>query len=105
MEWLDQMVKDKKFMDAHEWVNVAQKLNVMLGEEQDILFEMEQKIAMIKNVCIEGGKSVSQCRIMVEGTDTYKRMKQQKALISRVEETIRIAKYQARLKDNEYRNS
>lgn len=105
MDWLEEMVKEKKFLSAHDWVNTAQKLNVLLGDEQDKLFDMEQKIAQIKNVCINAGKNVSQCKVMCETTDTYKEMKKQKALIGRVEETIRIAKYQAKLKDNEYRNS
>lgn len=97
-------VKNKQFMSAHDWVNTAQKLNVLIGEEHDKLFTLQQQIALVKSVCIDEGKSVSACKIMVETTDTYKIMRKQEAKIKQVEEMIRIAKLQARLKDNEYRN-
>lgn len=98
-------VKNKQFMSAHDWVNTAQKLNVLIGEEHDILFNLQQQIALVKNSCISEGKSVAACKVMVETSDTYKTMRKQEAKIKQVEEMIRIAKLQARLKDNEYNNN
>lgn len=104
LEWLTDMVKEKRIMDAHTWVDTAQKLNILLGEEHDKLFDLEQKIAIIQTTCIEGGKKISECKVMMEATDTYKQVKKQKALISQVTEAIRIAKLQARLKSEEMSN-
>lgn len=104
LAWLTTQVKEKRFLDAHQWVDTAQKLNILLGEEHDKLFDLQQRVAEQKVLLIKSDKSVSEAKTTIEATDLYKEMSKQKALIGRVEEMIRIAKTQARLKDNEYRN-
>lgn len=97
-------VETKTVIDAHTWVDASQKLNVLIGDEHDKLFDLQQKVAQMKVAYITEGKSVSDAMSRVEAEDLYRDMQRQKARISQIEEMIRIAKLQARLKDNEYRN-
>lgn len=101
---VNEQVKNKQFMSAHDWVNTAQKLNVLIGEEHDKLFELEQAIAQLKVEYLKQGESSASAKVKVEALGTYKSMQKQRAKIKQVEEMIRIAKLQARLKDNEYHN-
>ena len=103
LEWLSDMVKSKKVLDAHTWVDTAQKLNVLIGDEHDRLFELEKQVAQAKMIHIEDKKSVSEAKLRIEATPLFREMQKQKSIIKQVEEMIRIAKLQARLKDNEYR--
>lgn len=100
---LQTFVKDKVQLDAHTWVDTAQKLNVLIGEEHDNLFMLEQKVAQEKVKLLGDGKTVAHAKVVLEATDLYREMQQQRAKIKQIEEMIRIAKIQARLKDNEYR--
>lgn len=104
LDFMKNNVKNKEMIDAHTWVDAAQKLNVLIGDEHDKLFDLQQKVNMEKVTLIEGGKNVSTAKLMIEAGDTYKEMCRQRALIEQVEEMIRIAKLQARIKDNEFRN-
>ncbi len=101
---LEEWVRDKKMIDAHTWVDASQKLNVLIGEEHDKLYTLEQSIATAKVTYLDCGKSVAEAKTRVEATDTYKEMMKQRSKIKQIEELIKIAKLQARLKDNEIRN-
>lgn len=104
LDFMKENVKNKEMIDAHTWVDAAQKLNVLIGDEHDKLFDLQQKVNMEKVALIEAGKNVSTAKLMIEAGDIYKEMCKQRALIEQVEEMIRIAKLQARIKDNEFRN-
>lgn len=104
LDFLKESVRNKDMIDAHTWVDAAQKLNVLIGDEHDILFDLQQQIAQKRVELMEKGKNVSQAKLMVEALDVYREMSRQRARIEQIEEMIRIAKLQARLKDNEHRN-
>lgn len=104
LQWLEKQVRAKAIIDAHTWVEACQYLNILSGEEADRLFELQQVVARLKVAFIEQGDSVVMAKTKVETTDEYKEMKRQEAKIKRIEESIRIAKIQARLKDSELRN-
>ena len=74
-EW----VVEKKMIDAHNWINAAQYLNVLIGDEHDKLYILQQKVANLKKEHIEQDMSVAKARVYVEATDTYKDMQSQKA--------------------------
>lgn len=103
LDWLKGAVEQKIPVDAHTWVDASQKLNVLLSDEHDLLFKMQQTVAKMRVANIESGMTVSAAKMRVEASDEYTDMCSQKARIGRIEEFIRIAKIQARLKDNEYR--
>lgn len=97
-------VEAKQPIDAHTWTDAAQKLNILIGDEHDNLFDFMQKVAKAKAEYIIKGDSVAKSKVIVEASDDYREMMKQRAKIGMIEEAIRIAKIQARLKDNEYRN-
>lgn len=104
IDWLKDAVEHKRIVDAHTWIDAAQKLTVLLGDEHDMLFNLEQKVAQQRVKLITDGFPVSKAKAFLEETDIYRATRTQKARISRIEEMIRVAKIQARLKDNEYRS-
>lgn len=105
IDFLHGAVSEKKIMPPALWIEAASKLNVLLGDETDKLYDMQQRIARVKTTMLEEDdkKNVSAVRLKVEATDEYTSMRKQEAKIKRVEEFIRIAKIQARLKDSEMR--
>lgn len=104
IDFLQVKVEQKEPISPSVWLDAAQKLNVLTGDETDKLYDMQQKVAIKKVSYIEAGKSVSEAKSLIEATDEHKEMMKQKAKVSRIEEFIRIAKIQARMKDNEWRN-
>jgi len=83
------------------WLDAAQKLTMLLGDEHDKLFELQQIVANLKVGCLEEGTSSVEAKTRVEATDAFRSMQKQKAKIGRIEEMVRIAKIQARMLDNE----
>lgn len=103
LETLKGYVEKKQVLDAHQWVNSALKLTVLIGDEHDKLFDLMQKVAQVKVDHLTEGDTSAAAKSKVEATDLYKEMLKQKAKIEQIEEMVRLAKIQARLKDNEYR--
>lgn len=101
---LEDWVKTKTVVDAHTWIDAAQKLNVLIGNEHDLLYNLEQEVAKLKVIHLENGNTVAKSTILVAATDIHRVMMRQRAKIRQIEETIRISKIQAKLKDSEYRN-
>lgn len=97
IEWLTQQVEQKLPIDTHTWIEAAQKMNVLLQNEQERLFEMEQQVSLLRKTLLDDGKTVAYAKTMVESTDDMRSMKVQKAKIDRCLEMIRIAKLQARM--------
>ena len=106
LDWLTESIEHKRIIGAHTWVDACQKMNILLSEEHDSLFMLQQEIARMKVEYLDGDTkmSVAEAKLRVESSDKYREMQAQKAKIERVEEAIRISKIQARLKDNEYRS-
>jgi tRNA G10 N-methylase Trm11 len=104
LDTLKGWVEGKHPIDAHKWVDAAQKLNVLIGDEHDKLFDLQQKVAQMKVNYLTEGNTSAAAKSKVEATDLYREMRKQGARIEQIEEMIRIAKLQARLKDNEYRH-
>ena len=105
LDYLKEQIEQKQQLGPSIWVDAAQKLNVLLSGEHDSLFDLQQQVAEIKIKHLEDDDkgNVSKAKLLTEATDTYKEMQKQKAKIVRIEEFIRIAKLQARMKDTEFR--
>ena len=87
------------------WVDAAAKVNVLLGDEHDKLYVLEQQVAEMKAVHIsDTGFSVAKANAIVEASPITTQMKMQRGKIKRIEEFIRIAKVQAKMSANEYGN-
>ncbi len=100
-EYLKKQVEEHIPIAPSLWIDSAQKINVLLGDEHDKLFEIQQKVAKIKVGYIEQDKTVSEAKTRVEASEEYKEYQLQKAKIGRIEEFIRLAKIQARTRTEE----
>lgn len=103
IDWLKLAVEQKVPVDAHTWLDAAQKLTVMIGDEHDILFGLQSTMAKKRVELLEQGFTVAKAKAYLEADPIYTLMQRQKARIGSIEEMVRIAKIQARMKDTEYR--
>ena len=104
MEYFEKAVKEKRILSPHEWVEGAQYANILIGDETDKLFESQQTLNILKRDYIEEYGTVAKAKVFTEVTDEYKDYCKQKAKIDRVIEFIRIAKLQARLRNEEFKS-
>lgn len=102
---LEDMIEKKLPISAEYYLEQAQRLAVLVGDENDTLHKMQKAIAQRKVEWIEKGKSVAEARLRVEAEDIYEFMQNQKAKVERINEIIRIAKIQARMRQSEYLSS
>jgi len=103
ISWLTDVVETKRPIAPSAWIEISQKANILLGDESDKLFSLQQKIAQMKVDCMERGGTASKCKVVAEATDDFKEAQTIRAKIARIEEMIRLSKIQARMKDEEYR--
>lgn len=101
LDWLESQIENKEIVDAHTWIDAAQKMNILSGQEHDKLYILQQDVSKAKVLHLESGKSVAEAKTRVESSDLYREMKTQEAKIKRVEESVRISKLMAKLKSNE----
>lgn len=105
LDQLQEWIENKQVVSADTWLNGAGKLNILRGDEHNLLFDLQQEVAKQKCLFLEQNDPVAKSKVRVEATECYKQMCRQKAKLDRIEETIRIAKLQARLANEEYRHS
>ena len=103
IDYLKDKVEQKIPIAPTLWLNAAQKLNVLLGNENDRLAELFQSTRKIIIAHIEEDKSATESKARMEMTDVYKEYNKQKAKIVQVEEFIRLAKAQSRVRNEEYK--
>lgn len=102
LEQIDHHIENKLPLSPSYWVETAQTLVSLMSEETDILHKMQKEFARKKVEWIEKGKSVSESKLRVEAEDIYEFMQNQKAKCERINEHIRLAKIQARMRQNEF---
>jgi hypothetical protein len=103
LRWLENSVRAREPIGPETWLNASQYLNILQGEEQNKLFDMQHAVSKMKVGYIESGDSVAKADAKVEASESYLEMLKQKAKIERIQESIRISKIQARLSDEEYK--
>jgi len=103
ISWLKEQVETKSSISPNLYIDAAQKLNVLLSDEDIKLFDCQQKVAQLKVGYINQGYSVAKAKVIVEASDDYKEYCLQKAKIERIVEFIRIAKLQGRMQQEEYK--
>ncbi len=102
--FLKDNIEQKISVSPSVYVDAAQKLVVLLSDEHEKLFSIQQKVAQAKAELMSEGSTAANAKIMIEATDDYKNYQLQKAKIGRIEEFIRIAKLQSRIKMEEYKS-
>lgn len=103
INYLQECAETKRILDPEEWIRAAQNLNVLVQNEQDELFLLEQQVAEMRKSYLLDGKTVAYAKTMVEASNEYAQLKRQKAKIDRVLETIRLAKKSATLASETYK--
>lgn len=100
---MEDFVEKKIPVGPNYYVEQAQKLVVLMGDETDILHELQKGVAVKRVDFIDEGRSAAEARMRVEATEQYKQMQNQRAKCERIVEIIRIAKIQSRMKSDEYK--
>lgn len=100
---LEGWAREKRPIAPDEYVEAAMKLTLLMGEESNLLFLLESKIADMRVGWIEQGKSVAEAKLRTEATPEYREARNQKAKIERITEIARLSKLRARLASDEYK--
>lgn len=101
LEWLEKSAQAKEPINPSLYIDACTRLNILVGDEDDKLAELQQKIAQFKVNLLEKGETSASAKIKSEATDDYMQMCKLKAKIERITEAIKISKLQARLKSDE----
>lgn len=104
LAFLKEAAEDRQIISPERYLDAARNLTALLGDEIDKLSLLEQEVAQFIANEISAGKSVAMAKALVAATDEYREMKRQHAKIKQIEEMIRIAKLQARLKSDELKS-
>lgn len=96
---IEKCVREKMPLSPHDWVEVAEYLNILRSEPQERLFELQQMVAQVRVECLQNGHNGVVTKAMVEVSDVYREMLSQKAKLDRINETILLAKKHATLSD------
>lgn len=104
MDTLIVWAEEKRSISPTEWLDAAQKINVMLSRDSDRLLEMQNELAKKKvELLSEPDAKVNKVNIMIEAMPEYLEMKKVEAFIKRAEETGRMAKQRSKAAETEMR--
>lgn len=86
------------------WLDASAKLLILMGDESDILYDLESKVAQMKAQMLSDERmTVAKANVTVEASEEYNQYRKQYAKVKRIEEFVKIAKKQATLRDSEIR--
>lgn len=97
LAWIKESVENRHPIDPATWVEISLKLNALKEGETSKLYLIRQKLAVQRAALIAQGKTAAASKVEIEATDDYRLSKEQESKIDRIEETVRLAKLQARL--------
>ena len=103
---LEDAVAAHEIIPPHKWLDAAQALNALLGNEHDILVQLELDVNRSRLATLNEMEkpSVARADLETRATELYRDYQLQKAKIGRIEEMIRISKKQATLRSEELGN-
>lgn len=104
MTWLTEQVQSKQIISPQQYVEAAAYLNILKGEEDSKLIQLKSDVAKMRQDLLPRSKSVAEVKLIIEASDKYREMKLQEAYLERIEETIKISKLYARLKNDEVKH-
>ena len=104
IDYLKDCVEQRLPIGPDVWLDAAQKLVALSSDESERLFELQHELAVIKMQQMEDGATAAKAKIFAEAFPEYKDMQKQKARIEQIQEMVRIAKLQARLRTEEMRS-
>jgi hypothetical protein len=101
MAWMTTTVQSKQSIPPAQFVEAAQYLVILMSNETNKLYELEQKVAQMKVDLLKEHDKVNKVNLIVNATDEYKQMKIQQAKVKNIEETIRVAKLMGKMRQAE----
>lgn len=103
MGWFQNQVEQKIPIPPSLWVDGSAKLNVLIADEHEKLFNLEHSLSMVEKDLLEKDFTSSKARVYIKAMEAYKDMQIQKAKIKQIEEFIRLGKIRARMSEAEFR--
>lgn len=97
MEYLETIAETNDVVPPQEYVRCATLISLMLQNEQDKLYLMEQEVAKKRAELVMKGETAAYAKIVIEASDEYTEARKQKALVERALEVIKLAKKHAQL--------
>ncbi len=105
LTWMKLRISNKEVVTPQQYLTAAEMLLALVGDETDKLYLLEQKVAIQKASLLAGSSmSVANAKVIVEAADDYREARMLKAKVEQIYEIIRIAKLQARMKNDELRS-
>lgn len=94
LHFLKDAVESKKILNPSLWGDSAFKLNLLLGDEHNILESLRQDVAKMRLEILQkqDKKNVAACDVEVGASDLFRLMRLQEHKVGRVEEFIKLAK-------------
>ena len=102
-EWLEQAVRNGDILSADQWLDLAQRMNVLRGEYDDKLVDLQCSLANKKVLLLatDNKMTVAKADVHIEASPEYAEMRKLEALLGRVTESSRIAKKRAELANSD----
>lgn len=106
LDTMKKWVEEKHSISPATWLDASAKLNILRGDYDDKYYDLESFLAKEKATLLSNEDMTSaKAESIIKAKDEYKEMRKLGAKIKMLEEFIRIAKSQAKLKNEEYINS
>lgn len=103
IETMKKWVEEKHPIPPHLWLETSLKLNVLRGDVDDKLFELESDLAKLKRKLLsDENMTVAKADAIIRAEEAYKEMRKTNAQIKQIEEFIRISKKFSSLKEEEF---
>ncbi len=97
LNWITERIKNKQPIGPGEYLDAAVKLNMLLADEQENLYNYWQIVSELKVKAMEAGDTAAKANIKINASEENKQYLIQKARIDRIVEMIRLSKIQSRM--------
>jgi len=106
IETMKKWVEEKHPIPPSMWIDASLKLNVLRGDLDDKLYDLESELAKQKaELLMRDDMTVAKAESIIRAEDKFKEMRKLNAKIKQLEEFIKISKKRSSLKEEEYINS
>lgn len=105
VDTMKKWVEEKHPISPSMWLDACAKINILRGDLDDKLFEMESELAKQKEQLLSQDMTNAKAEAIIKATDLHLEMRKLNGLLKRIEEMIKIGKKQAILKENEWINN
>ncbi len=102
LEAMKKMVEQNIPVAPDVWLRGCYKLLVLISDERNKFFDLQQKVAQMRNVLLDDPKiSFSKAKSMIEATPEFKEMRKQEFKVKDILELVRVAKQMSRSVNDE----